>query len=52
MKLVNWVKSRSNRLVMKAIVKKKMYEWMHIRYAEVRIKSGFESEVEWRVYSN
>ena len=50
--VTDWVKSRSNRMIMKVIVKNIICRWMHVRYAEVRIKSGFKSEVEWKLYSS
>ena len=50
--VTDWVRSRAKRLVMKVIVKSHIRTWMHLRYAEVRLKSGFESNSEWKLYSN
>lgn len=50
--LSDWSKSRARRMVLKSISRYRLCLWMHIRYAEIRIKIGFKSPVEWKLYSN
>ena len=48
----DWTKSRSMRLIKKTISKSRMENWMQLRFSETRIKSGFCSAKEWKLYSN